>query len=285
MPIGATSDQTPHAGMPAQGRERRTTRRLDLAGRTDRGRGRERNEDQFVIAELGRWMQVVSTSVGAAGEETMGLQGTLLVVADGDGGHGGGDVASAVALHSLLRHSLLSMPWLGAGSPEGDALLRTDVETFVVGLEARLAEVRAERNLPRMLGTTLTAGYIHGGRLILAHVGASRAYVLRRGALSRLTNDQVFTETFDASSGLPSRSLVRVTPGDDEPARPELSSIVLESGDRILLCTDGLHGAVGDTRIAELFGAATSADEAVRSLVAEALTRGVDNVTVVAALG
>lgn len=284
MPIGESSDQV-LAGQPTnRPRERRATRRLDLAGRTHGGLAHERNEDQFVIAELGRWRQVVSRSSSAstptgltaglatAGDETMSLQGTLLVVADGIGGRGGGDVASAVALDALLDHSLLAMPWLAMRSAKGDALLRADVESFVVALATRLLTVAAERNLPRPLGTTLTVGYVQDRRLILAHIGDSRAYVLRDGALSRLTEDQ-------------KRSVVS-TGGSIERALPEMSSTVLEGGDRILLCTDGLHGSLSDARIAEVLGAATSAEQAASTLIAEAIASGGrDDITVVTALG
>jgi serine/threonine protein phosphatase PrpC len=265
-------------------RERRATRRLDLAGRSDKGRLRERNEDQFVIAELGRFMHVSATSVGEEGAETMSLQGTLLVVADGMGGDGAGDVASTIALESLLHHAILAMPWLGIGSPEADAVLRMDVETFVVSLQARLVQLASERTFPRTLGTTLTVGYIQDSRLVLAHIGGSRAYVSRRGALSLVTRDH--TQALTTGE----REILRVSAsasGDHgEPPRPDLSSVALEAGDRVLLCTDGLSTCLPDARIAELVAAAPRADHAARALVDEALRAGApDNVTALSAIG
>jgi serine/threonine protein phosphatase PrpC len=262
------------------------TSHLDLAGRTDIGRVRARNEDQFVIAHLGRWLHVVSSSMGDSPRETTTLQGTLLVVADGMGGQGGGDVASAVALDSFLHHSLLEMPWLGAGTAEGDTLLRNDVAAFVVDCQRRLTEVAHRDNLPRRLGTTLTAAYIQGGRLIIAHVGDSRAYLFRNGVLSRLTRDHTLSEALGSTNEAFNHVLVNAIGGSSELPRAELSATQLEPKDRILLCTDGLHGPVDDAKIAELLGGAATAEEATSALIAEALARGgPDNVTVVAAVG
>jgi serine/threonine protein phosphatase PrpC len=259
---------------------------LDLAGRTDIGRVRQRNEDQFVIAHLGRWLHVVASSAFDTRREMTTLQGTLLVVADGMGGQGAGDVASAVALDSFLQHSLLEMPWLAAGTPDGDALLRSDVSTFVVDCQARLSEVAQRDNLPRRLGTTLTAAYLQGSRLIVAHVGDSRAYLLRKGALMRLTRDHTLSEALGSSNEAFTHVLVNAIGGSTEPPRAELSARDLQSGDRVLLCTDGLYGPVDDARIAELLGSAATAEAAASALVDEALARGgPDNVTVAVAVG
>jgi serine/threonine protein phosphatase PrpC len=259
---------------------------LDLAGRTDIGRVRTRNEDQFVIAQLGRWLHVVASSIGESGREMTTLQGTVLVVADGMGGQGGGDVASAVALDSFLHHSLLEMPWLGAGSIEGDALLKDDVTAFVVECQTRLTEVANRENLPRRLGTTLTAAYLQGGRLIVAHVGDSRAYLMRAGALHRLTRDHTLSEALGSTNEAFTHVLVNAIGGSAELPRVELSATQLEAGDRVLLCTDGLHGPVDDAKIAELLGHAATAAEATSALVDEALARGgPDNITVVTAVG
>lgn len=259
-------------------RERRRTPRLDVAGRSDKGRLRERNEDQFLIAELGRWMQLVETSIGTPGDETMSLQGTLLVVADGIGADSGGDIASAIALESFVQHAIVQMPWIGRDSTEADGVFRADVESFVAMLGAQLAQVASERRVPRVLGTTLTVGYVHGNRLILAHVGDSRAYVVRQGALSLLTHDHAREVVAGMATA---RDATRVAPASTS---PDLASVELEAGDRLVLCTDGLYASLSDDRITELVASAASAEAATKILVDEAVRfGGLDSVTVVTA--
>jgi serine/threonine protein phosphatase PrpC len=121
---------------------------MDIAASSDIGKVRKENEDQYLVAHLGRWMHVEHTSVGAPQELTR-PQGTLFVIADGMGGQGGGDVASAVTLDAFVAHSLLEMPWLGSGTSEGDALLAADMTRFVAECQLRLHEVAARARSSR----------------------------------------------------------------------------------------------------------------------------------------
>jgi PPM family protein phosphatase len=243
-----------------------------LAARTDVGKVRQRNEDQFVIAQLGRWVRVQATSVGEDREITR-LQGSLLVVADGMGGHGGGDVASAVTLDAFVEHSLLEMPWLGCGTPEGDALLAADFERFANRCQTRLVEVARRKDLPPKLGTTLTAAYLTHERIIVMHVGDTRAYVVRGGLLRRLTTDHTLGT---------SHILTNAIGGNPDLPKPELCAVPLAPGDRVLLCSDGLHGTVDDATIHALLGGASTPQAAADALVEEALRAGgPDNITTV----
>ncbi len=265
--------------------------RMDIAAATDVGKERQRNEDQFLVARLGRWIHIESTSVGDPHELTR-PQGTLLAVADGMGGHGGGDVASAVALDRFVAHSLIDMPWFGVGTEEGDALLAADMTTFVAECQQRLIQIANRKQLPPKLGTTLTAAFVQPDRMVLAHVGDTRAYYLRGGELVRLTRDHTLNAALaeqahaDPSTFGHKNVLVNAIGGNADLPTPEMSSVHLRAGDRILLCSDGLHGCVEDRRIAELLGAAPDARSAVQALIAEALAMGApDNVTAVVAFG
>ena len=264
---------------------------LDVAARTDVGKVRERNEDQFVVAHRGRWLAVDHTSIGDPRELTT-PQGTLLVVADGMGGEGGGDVASAVAMDSFVEHSLLDMPWLSSGSVEGDALLARDVNRFLVACQAHLRAIAARKHLPPRLGTTLTAAYVQGSRLTVVHVGDTRAYSFRQGVLHRLTHDHTLGAEIARAAGSPSSGgalshvLVNAIGGNSDAPHAEIASFDLQSGDRLLLCSDGLHGTIDDARIAEILGNASDARAAVDALITAVLALGApDNVTAVVAFG
>jgi protein phosphatase len=268
-----------------------STARLDVAAASDVGRERQRNEDQYLVAHLGRCVEIDATSVGRPQTLTT-MQGTLLVVADGMGGHGAGDLASAVTLDAFVTHSLMEMPWLGFGTPEGDAVLAADLGRFVADCQERLHVIAARKGVSPRLGTTFTAGYVHEDRLVVAHVGDSRAYYMRGAQLVRLTRDHTIGAAIAESAKLDPKTvghqhiLTNAIGGNPEVPRVELTSVALAAGDRVLLCSDGLHGVVDDARIAELLVRAPDARSAVAALVAEALLRGgPDNVTVVVAFG
>lgn len=259
-----------------------TMPQLDVAARTDIGKKRTQNEDQFVVAHLGRWMSVAQTSIGAPGRELTTPQGTLLVVADGMGGHGGGDVASAVALDGFVEHSLLSMPWLTVGTPEGLAMLAADAKRVLGEVQERLHEVAARKDLPPKLGTTLTAAYLSASGLVIVHVGDTRCYRLRGTMLERLTHDHTLGEAIGEPNGNMQHILVNAIGGSNELPNPEVAMHSWQVGDRLMLCSDGLHGPVDDVTIAGVLGGATDARQAVDALITTALERGgPDNVTAI----
>lgn len=255
---------------------------LDVAARSDIGKVRARNEDQFVIAHLGRWMRVAETSIGASGRDLTSPQGTLLVVADGMGGQGAGDVASAVALDAFVEHSLLGMPWLSASTPGGEAMLAADAKRFLAEIQQRLTSIAERKQLPKKLGTTLTAAYLSSSGLVIVHVGDSRCYRLRDTMLERLTHDHTLGEALGQPNGNFAHVLVNAIGGSDELPDPEIAVHAWRAGDRLLVCSDGLHGPVDDVMIASVLGGAKNAREAVDALIATALERGgPDNVTAV----
>lgn len=254
---------------------------IDVAGGSNVGKVRQRNEDQYVVAHLGRWMRVAETSIGTARELTA-PQGTLLVVADGMGGQGGGDVASAVTLDAFVQHSLMSMPWLTAGTPEGQALLAADATQFLTECQLRLGAVAERKHLPPRLGTTLTAAYLSASGLVIVHVGDSRAYRMRDGKLERLTHDHTLGEALGEPEGNMQHVLVNAIGGNREAPKPEIVTHAWKAGDRIMVCSDGLHGPVDDITISGILTDAKTAREAVDKLIAVALEHGgPDNVTVV----
>jgi protein phosphatase len=205
----------------------------------------------------------------------------LLAVADGMGGHAGGEVASRIAIESIAS--------LDDDVPGTDVLaaLRDAITSAQHGIRDR---VDGDGTLEGM-GTTLTALLWTGSRLGVAHVGDSRAYLLRGGALEQITHDHTYVQelvdagriTADEAHAHPQRSLLtRALDGRDDP-HPDLSVREVRAGDRFLLCTDGLCGVVSDETIGDALADGTPGDAADRLVELALRGGGPDNVTVVVA--
>lgn len=207
----------------------------------------------------------------------------LLVVADGMGGHAGGDVASSLAIGELAP--------LDEESHGSDALQRLR-EAVMAAHRELLARVHEEPQLTGM-GTTITALLRTGGRLALAHIGDSRAYLLRDGELIQITRDHTFVQTLvdegrltpDEAEQHPQRSvLMRVLSDVVDDVEPDLSMREARLGDRYLLCSDGLSGVVSHDTLAETLSADADPGTSCEMLVKLARRGGApDNVTCIVA--
>jgi serine/threonine protein phosphatase PrpC len=202
----------------------------------------------------------------------------LLAVADGFGPAGAPASSAAVeALRFLDTEEV----------PAGNVL--NLLEDAVSGANEAVRDVA---NGADEVGTTLTALLWTGSRLALVHIGDSRAYLLRDGALFRITHDHTVVQsmidegrlTAEEATAHPQRALLlKALPGDTPP-HPDLRLHDAHAGDRYLLCSDGLSGVVPGDRIRTLLTSAAAPDEAVLALVAEANTAGgPDNVSCVVA--
>jgi serine/threonine protein phosphatase PrpC len=261
---------------------------LRIAGITDLGLVRSNNEDAFAVASL----EPGAAADGDLGPErhVVGRKGILLVVSDGMGGHSAGEVASRIAVETT-RHWLRE-EW--GARPERDAVeeLRNDLRAAVASANREVLE-EGERNPDRRgLGSTLTAAVVLGTRLLVAHVGDSRCYLLRRGVLKPLTVDQSLAEELvrrgmverGSEEYAARRSVLTRVVGQPGKLEPEGETADLCRGDRLLLCSDGLHGPVGDETLTDILSTAAGPAEAVRELVAEAHRGGApDNCTCVVA--
>lgn len=223
---------------------------------THRGMMRESNQDS-----------VVPTSGGTG-------PGPLLVaVADGMGGHAGGEVASRIAIETISNGSAT----------------RID-ERIVDANEAIAAESRADPALAGM-GTTLSAAEIsQDGTALIGHVGDSRVYLLRSGILRQLTNDHTLVAQWVAEGRMtiqeaavhPQRSMIMRAVGHGRPLEVDLIEERLLDGDRLMICSDGLSGMIDDELIANLLSKGT-VEESVWALVEAANSAGGhDNITVAA---
>ena len=248
-----------------------------VVGASDIGEVRELNEDHFLVGDLDGSNLVDVTAAWRSG----GPRGALFVVCDGMGGVQGGEVASEIACRVMWRE-MKTTP--ATRDPEVFArLMRRAVRVANQDVHAM---AQTEPGLLGM-GTTLSAAGVIGDRLIVATVGDSRAYVLRSGALVQVTRDQSLhsallaaghTESDAASAG----GAILQALGVGEDVEPSLSIIGLRKHDRVLLCSDGLHGLVGDPALALLLSDPHTVAESVALLVAAARAAGgSDNITAI----
>ena len=191
-----------------------------FGSRTDIGCLRDHNEDSLVVAP------------------------PLFAVADGMGGHAAGEVASEIAVNVLAERA--------PAHPDPEALGRA-VEEANRAIIVAAHEGRGREGM----GTTMTAAMLEGERLIIAQVGDSRAYLLHQGKLQQLTRDHSLMADMIEAGQLtpeearthPNRSVITRALGSDPHTQPDLYEINVETGDRLLICSDGLSGMVCDNDI------------------------------------
>jgi protein phosphatase len=267
---------------------------LDFFGLTHAGLVRRDNQDHFLVSTLHKTARVRATSL--PDPELFEIPSQRLasfgMVADGVGGNEGGETASRVAIESVTRYVKETMnAFYSANENDDDAFLRALTEAARIGHEAVLERGRLTGQ--PTAATTLTLYIAVWPRLYIMHVGDSRLYRYRRGALTQLTRDQTLAQDLIDSGALPKSaaeksplSHVLTSAIGASSATPDVTRADLERGDALLLCTDGLTKHVSTDRIAERMRTIKKADEIVRTLVDDALAGGgTDNVTVVVAAG
>ncbi|KJL35968.1 MAG: serine/threonine-protein phosphatase [Microbacterium sp.] len=206
----------------------------------------------------------------------------LFVVADGMGGHAGGDVASSIAVDRLEE---LDRPF-GSSLDAERALQETIHETAT-----DLIDTVATRPELAGMGTTVSAIVMVDDYAVIAHIGDSRIYLFRDGALTQITTDHTFVQRLVDSGRItpeearyhPRRSVLMRVLGDMDPD-PEVDSFIMPTrpGDRWLLCSDGLSGVVDDTHTAKALAAGHAPARTADMLLKQALDAGApDNVTIV----
>ena len=262
---------------------------LDVFGLTHVGRVRQTNADHFMVASFYRAMRVHASSLEVPGDPVLSRdsRGYLLLVADGVGALVNAPDGSAKAAEAIAQ-SLLQMGEIShAGDAEREARMRQRLCDFIK--EAHDALVAYGHEEGGAAATTITCALALWPRAFIAHVGDSRCYRYRDGALERMTTDQTMAQAM-IDAGV-------VKPGSVEAARLgnvlisalggnevdiQVHSHELRRTDRWLLCTDGLTKHVSETELAEVVGGTRSATEMCSHLRDLALERGgEDNITIV----
>ncbi len=239
---------------------------IEQASCSDIGCERENNEDSCAYWE-------------PASDQQLQRKGRLAIVADGMGGHEGGQEASRIAVQSIEE--------VYAAGPEDDpqSLLVTG---FRIAEQRILEHARAHPELQGM-GTTATAVAVFPTHLCYAHVGDSRLYRVRAGMISRLTRDHSYVGRLvesgvispEEADGHPQRHILTAALGAGSETSPDIpaAAVSLDPGDILVLCTDGLWSKVGDEEIRQVVAASPPAD-ACSALVGMARQRGgPDNIT------
>ena len=224
---------------------------LTAVALTDIGRIRNRNEDSFLLDP----------------------DASLFAVADGMGGHAAGDVASQTAIAAF-------------------AAAFSETRSLIVALQSANRAV-IERGVAEPgkagMGTTLTAVHIMGRSMLVGHVGDSRLYRLRSHSLQQLTRDHTVAEEMIARGALtridamqhPANSILTRSLGSRAEVEVDELREDLESGDVLLLCSDGLTAMVTDDELLTILAQSSSLEERARDLIGAANSRGgVDNITV-----
>jgi serine/threonine protein phosphatase PrpC len=260
-------------------------------GLTDAGKVRATNEDQFLIAVLLKALQVQETSLPQAKVQRSSDRSYLFVVADGMGGHAGGEQASAMAIDSVETFILGTFKWFAQfKGPEQDQVL-ADFQSALGQANARVLAEAAERPELEGMGTTLTLAYSLNDVLFVAHVGDSRCYLCRGGMLYRLTRDHTLMEEMVRSGALAAEEVAQhrlrhvitnAVGGTSPDLKVEVHKLHLEDGDRVLLCSDGLTEMLPEEEIAQALHTEGEPEQACRRLVARANEAGGrDNITAV----
>jgi PPM family protein phosphatase len=263
---------------------------VEAIGRTEVGQVREHNEDSYLMVRL----ESGSRDVNEIASHELGARGTLLVVCDGMGGAAAGEVASSMAVESFATF----MTQEGRIAPPPGV---TDDDVTALGRKLREAArdanaqifKEARQNLARSgMGTTATAVLLQNNHAVIAQVGDSRAYVLRRGNFTQVTRDQSLVNqlletghiTPDQARFFEHSNVILQALGVQEDVEVQLSRVELRSGDRLMLCSDGLVGVVSDEEIGAVLGSVEDLNDAARMLCELAnAAGGPDNITVIVA--
>ena len=257
---------------------------IDYAAITHPGKVRKNNEDAYLLSAMDGEEPIIN---GPARALKMGDPGLLVAVADGMGGAAAGEVASREGLAAISLFLFGHWGRLGPGKAwEGDLL--GALETAVEEASDAVLRYSDDDRTARGMGSTLTAAILWNGCAYVAQIGDSRAYLLRQGTLHQITEDQTLVNDLVAQGSLtkeqarthPQRNMITQALGSPQPLRVALSRLALRRGDRLLCCSDGLHGEVTDAQILAVLEQCLSPRRSLELLVDEALAHGGrDNIT------
>jgi len=255
---------------------------VEFVGITDAGLVRARNEDWFAVGDLDRGALADTGQV----LRSDGARGPLFVVCDGMGGVAGGEVASRLAVSTVWKEMV------GSRSTPERAVFARHLRRAIRAAHRQVMDEALARPELRGMGTTVSAAGVVGGALLIAQVGDSRGYIERSSTLTQVTRDQSVVSALVHAGRLSEiearlsekRSLILQALGTGEDVDVAISLVELRRGDRLLLCSDGLHGPVNDEALRHTLAEHPDLDGASTALLGLARQAGApDNVTVILA--
>ena len=265
-------------------------------GITDRGQKRENNQDSFLIASLSKSILVGGNSLGLTPDSRLfgDVRGCLMLVADGMGGHAGGERASSMAIRYLVDRLLNNVHWFFEFTRDAEREFIASLDRLLQDAHRQIRAAGQRDQALLGMGTTLTMTYLVWPNLYVVHAGDSRCYLVRGDEVEQLTTDHTLAHRLVEAGGMRpdeeatsrwSNVLWNVLGGkSEESLRAEIRQVRLEPGDRILLCSDGLHRHLDELRIVETLNRASSCEAACQSFVDWANScGGDDNITAVVA--
>ncbi len=229
-------------------------RAADTIAKTDTGRQRRGNED-CVLARP-----------------------PVFVVADGMGGAQAGEVAAGIAVEAFAQ------------GLTGSGTVEQRLASLAREANRRIFDIASTQRERAGMGTTLTAAYLDGSQLVIAHVGDSRAYLFRDGSLTRLTQDHSLVDelvrrgklTEEEAAEHPQRSIITRALGPEADVDVDTWTYPVRAGDLLLLCSDGLTSMISEERVGQILGRSEELEGAAQALINEAnQAGGRDNITVV----
>jgi len=239
---------------------------IKVSGASDIGKRRVLNEDCF----------------GVCGFED-GIGG-VCVLADGMGGHNAGEVASSMAVDSILE----KLADTYASADETDVV--SNMEEAIDYANSNVYEMSLKNREQAGMGTTLVVAYVVGNHIKIANIGDSRAYLISNDEISRITVDHSVVEelvqrgsiTREEARNHPDKNIITRALGTDSFVEADFYDCIIEEGESVVLCSDGLTEMVYEEKIKEILEENKNLDDAVQVLVDEANKNGgVDNITVV----
>jgi PPM family protein phosphatase len=263
---------------------------VEFGGASHVGHVRENNEDHFAVIRRNRSQELLLSNLAADVLPPSKDETHCFFVADGIGGAAAGEMASRVAIQKAWDLTDQASSWVMRLQDLVAQQVQERMEAFVTEMHRTLCELgEADPDLAGM-GTTWTSVYVVGWHALIAQVGDSRVYLWRHETLHQVTRDQTLAQVLIDSGVPPAETsavrhiLTNSLGGNEKLVVPDVGHVPLQSGDRLLLCTDGLTDQITDQEIGDALRRRLPLQATCDALIQLALDRGGnDNVTVVLA--
>jgi PPM family protein phosphatase len=272
---------------------------IDFGALSHPGKVRPKNEDSFIIYQIGRYWNRIETSLRENDLPTrLEENAYAMAVADGIGGAAAGEIASSMAIQVVINLVLQSPRWAiklddEQTREEEIEAAKNRAQNYFAKADAALLKYSTEYPSLKGMGTTLTGAFSSGDDLFIIHIGDSRAYLYRENTLSLLTEDHTLSQAMvrmgalnreEAAKHYFRHTLTSCLGGKLGEVRVDIEQHRLLDGDRVLLCTDGLTDMATEADVSKILASQNKSQAACDALVDLALSNGgKDNITVLLA--